>query len=437
MIPKTAPRSPVLLFMFTCWGLLTLSAFAQSTPVILSPTMPAGLVGQSYYQQLNALGGTPPYTWSQAGGTIPPGTTFSSSGVLSGNPVVAGVYGFSLQVTDKAQATDRKDFSIVVSSGNQQITGLTIMTPSPLPVAAVGSAYSMTLQALGGSPPYNWGLPSGSLPPGLTFAPGGVISGTPTSAGTYSFTIELTDNARGRTTTGYILSVSQAAAPQVSFTGMPATLGPAQQIGLALQLTKSYPFVVQGEVNLSFTPNAVAQADDPAVQFSSGGRRITFTIPANSTQPLFSGSGLNVQTGTVAGTISLVATMQYNGTDVTPLPVPTLTAQVARIAPEITNVTVARKAGGFDVSIIGDSTPREVTSATFQFTGSSGETFEVTVNVSGAFQGWYRQAGSAVFGSQFALIQPFTVQGDATNVKLVTVTLTNSVGTSQAAKATF
>src|SRR4051812_46588379 len=127
MMPKLGSRTFALLLVLASSELYTSAAVAQSTPVIISPSMPTGVIGQSYYQQLNALGGTPPYTWSQVAGTLPAGTTFSSSGVLSGNPSVAGVYGFSLEVTDKNQAKDRKDFSVIISStsSTQPVSGLT------------------------------------------------------------------------------------------------------------------------------------------------------------------------------------------------------------------------------------------------------------------------------------------------------------------------
>lgn len=68
------------------------------------------------------------------------------------------------------------------------------ITTSSLPGASIGSAYSATLNATGGSPPYVWTLYLGVLPPGLTLSTSGVISGTPTTAGTYNFTILVTDH---------------------------------------------------------------------------------------------------------------------------------------------------------------------------------------------------------------------------------------------------
>src|SRR5271165_2442545 len=71
---------------------------------------------------------------------------------------------------------------------------LNITTPNPLPVGAIGDAYREGLAATGGQQPYTWTIDSGALPPGLSLTPDGVISGTPTTVGNYSFTLRVTDS---------------------------------------------------------------------------------------------------------------------------------------------------------------------------------------------------------------------------------------------------
>jgi hypothetical protein len=68
------------------------------------------------------------------------------------------------------------------------------VTTTPLALAALGSFYSASLEATGGTAPYSWILISGSPPPGLTLSPGGVITGTPSEVGTFSFTVQVTDD---------------------------------------------------------------------------------------------------------------------------------------------------------------------------------------------------------------------------------------------------
>ena len=66
-------------------------------------------------------------------------------------------------------------------------------------------------------------------------------------------------------------------------TGLPQTLPPGTQTNITIQLAQPFPVTVTGTLTLVFEPNAVNNADDPAVQFSSGGRTVTFTIPAGQT----------------------------------------------------------------------------------------------------------------------------------------------------------
>ena len=71
-------------------------------------------------------------------------------------------------------------------------TAIAISTTS-LPGGTVNTAYNQTLAATGGTTPYTWTVSSGSLPAGLSLSPAGVITGTPTTAATSSFTVKLTD----------------------------------------------------------------------------------------------------------------------------------------------------------------------------------------------------------------------------------------------------
>jgi Putative Ig domain/IPT/TIG domain len=83
------------------------------------------------------------------------------------------------------------------------------ITTTSLPAASVGVAYSATLNATGATPPYGWAITSGSLPPGLSLdGTTGVISGTPTTAGNYYFTVTATDSATPASSVSVSLSIS-------------------------------------------------------------------------------------------------------------------------------------------------------------------------------------------------------------------------------------
>jgi|GEM_PF-1205303 len=84
----------------------------------------------------------------------------------------------------------------------------TITTTSPLPSGTIGTAYSQTLAASGGTAPYTWSVSSGSLPAGLSLSSAGVISGTPTAATTSSFTVKVTGNDTQSSTQTFSLTIA-------------------------------------------------------------------------------------------------------------------------------------------------------------------------------------------------------------------------------------
>jgi len=152
--------------------------------------LPAAKTGVAYSKALAATGGTSPYTWSLASGTLPAGLSLSSTGVISGTATTTGTSTFTVRATDASTPvqSSTKTLSMTV------IVPLKVTTTSPLPAAKVGVAYSVTLAAKGGTLPYSWSLSAGALPAGLTLSKAGVISGTPTTAGTFSFTAKVTDS---------------------------------------------------------------------------------------------------------------------------------------------------------------------------------------------------------------------------------------------------
>ncbi len=145
-------------------------------------------------------------TWSLLSGSMPTGLNLSTSGVLSGSLTSAtpGTYTFLIQAADAAHlaASGAKQFTLVVS--NLAING----NPS---FGNVGAAYSQTLTTTGGTGTANFTPGSFTfLPPGLTVGPTGVISGTPTSSGAFSFTVTASDTAGNVSSRSFTISIYPA-----------------------------------------------------------------------------------------------------------------------------------------------------------------------------------------------------------------------------------
>ncbi|MBI2685966.1 MAG: putative Ig domain-containing protein [Acidobacteria bacterium] len=380
--------------------------------------------GQPFTFTFATKGGKPPVTLSIASGALPGGLSMSGGGAVTGTPNTAGTFAFTVQAKDALGNEATRAATLRVGAP------LTVTTAS-LPSGTVGTAYSSSVAATGGVPPLgNWSVSAGSLPAGLSLAAGGSISGTPTSAGTSSFTVRITDSAGTAATRALSITVNLPAVPPVNILGLPQTLPPGAQTNITIQLATPFPATVTGTLTLIFEPNAVNNADDPSVQFSSGGRTVTFTIPANQTNGTFPVSPLRLLSGTVAGNIRIRTTTE----PASATPVPDTVVPIARSIPVITAGTAQLGSGTFTLVIDGFSNTREISSATFRLTptaGASLQTTDVPVAVAAAYTAWYQSTASAPFGGQFRLTLPFNVSGSLNDIDTVIVTVTNAVGTSQ------
>lgn len=142
-------------------------------------------------------GGVTPIVWSIASGTAPPGQTLvalpndSRTAFLTGSATTAGTFNFTVRAQDSGNPprVDTAAVQIVVIPDQLRITNVV------LPHATLGQLYSQQLIVTGGIPPYAW--TQVPLPPGLSLNSGtGLISGTPTAAGSSSLALTVTDSVR-------------------------------------------------------------------------------------------------------------------------------------------------------------------------------------------------------------------------------------------------
>ncbi|MFN7972184.1 MAG: Ig domain-containing protein [Acidobacteriota bacterium] len=178
----------------------------QNCPAItLSPaTLPNGTVGVPYSQTITASGGAAPYTFAVTLGTLPAGLLLNGgSGVVSGTPTAPGTSSFTITATDSAGCAGSLAYQLVIDCPTITVN------PASLPNGSVGTPYSQTITASGGTAPYTFTVSAGTLPTGLALAAGGVLSGTPAAAGTFTFSVSATDAGSCAGTRQYTVVISQ------------------------------------------------------------------------------------------------------------------------------------------------------------------------------------------------------------------------------------
>jgi hypothetical protein len=250
-------------------------------PVLTIPTvsLPSGIVGTSYSQSPVASGGATPYTWNHSGGTLPTGLTFNA-GVLSGFPTESGTYNFTLTVNDSSSQTANKPFTVVVN------TALAI-TSASLPSGTVGTSYSQSTAASGGTSPYTWAHSGGTLPPGLTFN-AGVLSGSPITAGSYNFTLTVNDSSSQTASKSFTIVINTAATttPPISIPGLPGTYSSLMDAYAAVPANGTVNIATGNFTeNLDFNrsiPYNLKGGYDPATGTYSGTSTITGTLTVRS-----------------------------------------------------------------------------------------------------------------------------------------------------------
>jgi hypothetical protein len=255
--------------------------------------------------------------------------------------------------------------------------------------------------------------------------------------------VRVSDSASASAIKQFELSIGSTPAPILAISGISDAVEPAQQPSLEITLSSTHPSPISGQLTLRFTSNADVASDDPSIQFSTGGRTVNFSIPANTTRAVFSNGAPNIafQTGTVSGTVELAVSGQSGGSAGTPLPPVSRTLTLSRRSPAITRLNIAtRSASGFELAVTGFSTPRSLTQVTFLFTATQGadlETRTVTLSLGTPAAAWFQSQSSATLGGQFRLLMPFVVQGELSAIQSVTVTLANGEGTSTASSVQF
>lgn len=165
------------------------SWIVNDVPAITTACPAPTYVGKSVSLQFVATGGTGALTWSISAGNLPDGVTLSPTGLLAGTPAATefGLFLYTIKVIDATGA-----------SGTQAcqwtVLRMPAVTSSCPPNGTVGVHFTTADTATGGVAPYSWSLISGALPAGMTYNAAGVLDGTPTESGSFTFTVQVKDN---------------------------------------------------------------------------------------------------------------------------------------------------------------------------------------------------------------------------------------------------
>jgi hypothetical protein len=178
------------------------------------PTLPSGTVGTAYNQSVSASGGTSPHTFSVSSGALPTGLILNAAtGAITGTPTSAGTFNFTITATDAGGCSGSRPYTITIASPGCPVITL---NPDTLPPGVVGTPYSQSVTATGGTAPHTFAIASGALPAGLFLNPAtGLISGVPLQPGLFSFTIRATDSSGCTGARPYTLTIIAGAGPNI------------------------------------------------------------------------------------------------------------------------------------------------------------------------------------------------------------------------------
>ncbi len=286
----------------------------SGTPPTISTTTLGSLSQGIYSSQMLLTSGTAPILWTVTAGTLTAGLTLSSAGELYGIPTAAGSYNFTVAATN-GFGSNTKTYTGTISAA----VAPTITTTALSGTVSIGSQYSQVINA-SGSVPITWSVNSGTLPTGLSLnTASGVISGTPTAAGSYSFTIRATNDAgfSNQAFTGSVVGAapaittttlntiyrSMAFSQTLAATGTPtswAVVSGALPTGLSLNTSTG---VISGTATVTGSYSAIVRATN-----SYGTNDKTYSGTTVESTPAIAESTLNTITLGTAFSQTLTAT---------------------------------------------------------------------------------------------------------------------------------
>jgi hypothetical protein len=258
---------------------------------------------------VTAWGGVAPYTYALVSGVLPPGLSIAPmTGAILGTPTATGNFSFAVQATDSTATVITRVFSIFV--GNPSIA---VTAPAP-PNGTVGAAYTSAVHAIGGTAPYTYIAAAGTFPPGLMIDAVGNVTGTPSVAGVYPVTFQVTDSlgvanqvSSSFTVYSNTLAIATQPEPPEGKVGYAYSYTPFASGGTSMTSAVSGAQTVSGDWQLVGTQYRTINEPVTTALSDLVFRAFPLSIPLTSTILGVSVSTLNVSQATSAATVSQVS----------------------------------------------------------------------------------------------------------------------------------
>ncbi|MFO0157450.1 MAG: putative Ig domain-containing protein, partial [bacterium] len=255
---------------------LTIAAAALA-PTITSAAPPAtGTVGTAYAGHTFTATGVPTtMTWTVSAGALPAGITLNSStGVLAGTPTASGSFSFTVQAANGTAPNATQAVSLTIAAA---ALAPTITSAAPPATGTVGSAYAgHTFTATGVPAAMTWTVSAGALPAGITLnSSTGVLAGTPTASGSFSFTVQAANGTAPNATQNVTITIGVAGNFAVFGTGV-AAVGALAAPG---SVDPHYTLIASAEPSLP-DPNAIIATSIPTDLWLSNGPNSQWIAPS-------------------------------------------------------------------------------------------------------------------------------------------------------------
>jgi hypothetical protein len=268
---------------------LTYSAFGITTT-----SLPPATTSGPYSATIVAAGGAAPYSFTITG--LPAGLT-ASGGTISGLPTTPGSSSITVVARDGGGLSVTANYSLVVTGAGP----LSILSTS-LPPGIAGQPYSQIVSASGGNPAYTWTQTGGSMPAGLSLSSSGTVSGQPTTPGSYTLGVQVTDSTGGKAVSSVTLNISPAPLTITSGATLPAGIANAQypsQLLTASGGVAPYTFSLKGSL-----PDGLAMLNSQISGTPSTAGTYAFTVIATDSA-----------TPPITGTLNMSVAIRGNAPD--------------------------------------------------------------------------------------------------------------------------